>query len=109
MQIKLEQAEIVTALKQYIAQQGFNLTGKTVDISFTAGRNPAGLSADVKIEDSPEIPGVSELEAERPSLSVVKVAETVIAEAKAETKADEPDVGKTDEGEGKKTTTSLFG
>lgn len=116
MQIKLEQGEIVTALKQYIAQQGFNLTGKSVDISFTAGRNPAGLSADVKIEDV-EIPGVAQLEAERPTLSVVKAAQEVIAEAKGEphveehTAEDTPpfDGGTKVEGEPKKTTTSLFG
>ena len=51
MQIQLRQIEIVEALKQYIARQGINLKGKTVDISFTAGRKDAGLSADISIED----------------------------------------------------------
>ena len=51
MQIQLRQSEIVEALKQYIARQGINLKGKTVDISFTAGRKDAGLSADISIED----------------------------------------------------------
>ena len=52
MQINLKQAEIITALKQYITNQGISLVGKTVDISFTAGRKEAGLSADIAIEDS---------------------------------------------------------
>lgn len=118
MQIKLEQGEIVTALKQYIAQQGFNLTGKSVDISFTAGRNPAGLTADVKIEDV-EIPGVAQLDAERPTLAVVQTLTPVDGpkvEAKFEDpKAEDPpfDGGTKVEaestGEVKKTTTSLFG
>jgi hypothetical protein len=52
MQIQLRQTEIVEALKQYIAKQGISLKGKTVEISFTAGRKDAGLSADISIEDS---------------------------------------------------------
>ena len=52
MQVNLKQAEIITALKQYITNQGISLVGKTVDISFTAGRKEAGLSAEISIEDS---------------------------------------------------------
>jgi len=52
MQIQLKQAEIVSALKQYITSQGINLQGKTVDISFTAGRGTSGLTADLIIEDA---------------------------------------------------------
>ena len=52
MQINLKQSEIITALKQYITHQGISLVGKTVDISFTAGRKEAGLSAEISIEDS---------------------------------------------------------
>lgn len=51
MQINLKQLEIATALKMYIAQQGINLTGKTVEIVFTSGRKDNGLSAEITIED----------------------------------------------------------
>ena len=74
MQIQLKQTEIVEALKQYIAKQGFNLFNKSVDIAFTAGRKDAGLIADIAIEDIqlPELQGELELEeAQRPALSVV--------------------------------------
>lgn len=69
MQIQLKQAEIVDALKQYITKQGFNLAGKTVDISFTAGRKETGLTADVSIEET-DFPRISE-EDIRPVLSLV--------------------------------------
>ena len=59
MQIQLKQAEIVTALKQYIAAQGINLSGKGVSISFTAGRKEAGIVAELIIEDG-EIPGYTD-------------------------------------------------
>jgi len=59
MQIQLKQTEIVTALKQYIHNQGINLTGKEVTIAFTAGRKESGISAELTIEDS-SIPGFSE-------------------------------------------------
>lgn len=73
MQIQLKQPEIVSALKQFISSQGISLLGKNVDISFTAGRKEAGLSADISIEDA-EIPGVhlGETESTKPTLSVVK-------------------------------------
>ena len=52
MQIQLKQSEIISAIKQYVGAQGINLSGKTVDISFTAGRKEGGLTADVVIEES---------------------------------------------------------
>lgn len=52
MQIQLKQAEIITALKGYISSQGINLNGKSVDITFTAGRKEGGLTADLVIEDA---------------------------------------------------------
>ena len=52
MKIYLEQVEIVQALQQYISEQGINLTGKQVDVSFTAGRKDAGLTAAVDIPDA---------------------------------------------------------
>lgn len=56
MQINLKQTEITEALRQYVTQQGINLTGKTVDIAFTAGRKEGGLSAEITIEEQ-DIPG----------------------------------------------------
>lgn len=74
MQIQFKQAEIEAALKQYIIDQGINLDGKAVGISFTAGRNPAGIVADVSIEAA-HIPGFSDSavadDAAKPALSVV--------------------------------------
>jgi hypothetical protein len=58
MQINLKQSEITDALRQYVTQQGINLTGKTVDIAFTAGRKEGGLSAEITIDDQ-DIPGYS--------------------------------------------------
>lgn len=52
MQIQLKQAEIEAALRQYISQHGINLTGKTVEITFTSGRKDNGLSAELIIEDA---------------------------------------------------------
>lgn len=63
MQIQLKQAEIVIALKQYIAAQGINLVGKDVSISFTAGRKEAGIVADLVIEDG-AIPGFSDADSD---------------------------------------------
>lgn len=51
MLITLKQREIEAALRQYVATNGINLAGKTVDIAFTAGRKESGLSAEVSIED----------------------------------------------------------
>ena len=90
MQIQLKQTEIIAALKQYINAQGINLNGKTVDISFTAGRKESGITADISIEDTGVIPGFTDAadepaEAEevvKPVLSVVK-SEVVAADAPA--------------------------
>ncbi len=58
MQINLKQTEITEALRQYIGQKGIDLAGKTVDISFIAGRKEGGLTAEINIEDQ-DIPGFS--------------------------------------------------
>lgn len=108
MQINLKQAEIITALKQYITNQGISLVGKTVDISFTAGRKEAGLSADISIEDSglPEFVSSETTEAST-DVVVLKVVhadpvadeEKAVEDAVAEAPAEPPTVK----------TTSLFG
>ena len=52
MRIQLRQTEIEEALQQYIANQGINLTGKVVEIGFTASRSADGLTADVDITNA---------------------------------------------------------
>lgn len=53
MQVILKQRDIEQALKQYIAGQGINIKGKTVNIAFTAGRKETGISAELDIDDIP--------------------------------------------------------
>lgn len=53
MQVQLKQSEIEAALKGYIAQQGINLTNKTITYSFTAGRKDSGISVELEIEEQP--------------------------------------------------------
>lgn len=55
MRIQLRQIEIEEALQQYIANQGINLTGKVVEIGFTASRSADGLTADVDITNATDI------------------------------------------------------
>ena len=56
MQITLKQKEIKAALHMYLAAIGVALAGKAVEITFTAGRKEAGLSADVSIEEGGTTP-----------------------------------------------------
>lgn len=93
MQIQFKQTEIIAALKGYIVSQGINLNGKSVDISFTAGRKEGGLIADVTIEDaaSTAVPPTPIARA------VVQEAPIREAESVASNEAEEPK------------TTSLFG
>lgn len=51
MLITLKQHEIVAALRLYVATNGINLSGKSLDVAFTAGRKESGLTAEVSIED----------------------------------------------------------
>lgn len=51
MQIIIKQRDIEQAIRGYIAAQGINLAGKSVEINFTAGRKEAGLTAEIDIED----------------------------------------------------------
>ena len=55
MRIQLRQTEIEEALQQYIANQGINLSGKVVEIGFTASRSADGLTADVDITNATDI------------------------------------------------------
>ena len=110
MQIQLKQTEIIAALKQYIGTQGINLSGKTVDISFTAGRKEAGTTADISIEDTGDIPGFTDatdtadavaVATAKPALSVVSSAPEASAEGEEVRPAQETAAAE-------KVTTSLF-
>lgn len=80
MQINLKQTEITQALRQYVTQQGIDLTDKTVDISFIAGRKEGGLTAEINIEDQ-DIPGFSGNVVQPVQLSLVGTAESEIVAA----------------------------
>lgn len=54
MEINLKQNEIEAALRQYVASQGFSLSGRDVSITFTSGRTANGLTALVDIGDAVE-------------------------------------------------------
>lgn len=110
MQIQLKQTEIIAALKQYITGQGISLSGKSVDISFTAGRKEAGITADISIEDAGVIPGFEDAQDEtaKPVLTVVPTPpETKAAEEEEASAVQEPPFA-TDEPAVPKTPTSLF-
>lgn len=51
MIINLKQPEIVVAITDYIREQGINLVGKKVSLTFTAGRKDTGVSVEIDIED----------------------------------------------------------
>lgn len=52
MLIQLRQSEIEDAVKMYVTAQGINLTGKKIDMNFTAGRGSAGITVDIDIADA---------------------------------------------------------
>ena len=108
MQIQLKQAEIITALKQYISQQGIDLASKNVEMAFTAGRKDSGLSVVIVIEELgfQEFlkQDFSEDEPGKPELTVV-VKDTT---AKKELATDEDPVAMTDPEMPAAKTTSLF-
>lgn len=110
MQIQLKQSEIIAALKQYITGQGISLSGKSVDISFTAGRKEAGITADISIEDAGQsIPGFDDAqdEAAKPVLTVVPTPPETRAAEEPAPAVEEPPFA-TDEPAVAKTPTSLF-
>lgn len=89
MQINLKQAEIVLALRAYVVAQGINLTGKDVEISFTAGRRESGISADITIEDA-VIPGYTNaVSDEAPEVSAHVVTLAAVPTAPAVVEADD--------------------
>lgn len=64
MDITLNQKEIETAIKEFIGNEGINISNKLVEISLTAGRSPNGHSASVTIMPNPgtEEEAVAELD-----------------------------------------------
>jgi len=110
MQIQLKQTEIIAALKQYITTQGISLSGKSVDISFTAGRKESGITADISIEDVGQpIPGFEDSvdDSVKPVLTVVPTPPGTKAAEEEAPAVEEPPFA-TDEVAVAKTPTSLF-
>ena len=105
MQINLKQPEITEALRQYIAQKGIALRGKTVDIAFTAGRKEGGLTAEINIEDQ-DIPGFS-TNADPVQLALVPAGVVAAIDAAAEALA-EPEPVVQEESPVEQKTVSLF-
>jgi len=52
LKIDLNQSEIETALVAYIADQGIDLTGKSIEVSLVAGRGVNGHSASIEISNA---------------------------------------------------------
>ena len=95
MRIQLRQIEIEEALQQYISNQGINLTGKVVEIGFTASRSADGLTADVDITNATDsakpaqaIPRAVNTEAQ---VAEQPAAQAEEASAQEEQPGDEPD------------------
>jgi len=76
MQIILKQESIEQALKQFIASQGINLSGKVVTVDFTAGRKGSGISAELIIEEDV---GQQPSESTKVSLAVVTNSQATTA------------------------------
>jgi hypothetical protein len=90
MQIQLRQAEIVAAITQYVARQGISLTGKSVDVAFTNGRNPAGLVADISIEEVVAAPAVEAAAPVAPAPTLVYPMAGIVGHVEGVTEKAEP-------------------
>jgi FlaG/FlaF family flagellin (archaellin) len=51
VKINLNQDELETAVLNYIASEGIDLSDKAVTVDFTAGRGEKGISVDVEINE----------------------------------------------------------
>lgn len=117
MQITLKQAEITEALKIYVQRQGLSLTGKSIEVNFTASRGDTGLIATLGIEDIgiPEMQQTSLDYAEaRSALRVIadSLPQTAVQTVAAEHPQPQPDQRVSDPEpapEEKRTKGSLFG
>lgn len=106
MQINLRQPEIEKALRDYIREQGINLYGKEVFISFTAGRKDTGLSAELNIEDI-DVPPPSDSNAEIALDTAQAKVKALVPEV--EEVLESPDLIEKVEATDTPKTTSLFG
>lgn len=68
MQVSLKESELNVAVRQYLANQGINLTNKDVSIDFSATRGADGIKATIDIVDS-DMPSLTPNV--RPNLAVV--------------------------------------
>ena len=113
MQVILKQRDIEQALKQYIAGQGINLKGKTVNIAFTAGRKETGISAELDIDDiSGYIPAAEDLTKDPEVLDqepVLTAAEPEAQTTAASEAAEEAESPFAESGEPEAKPVSLFG
>ena len=77
MQVQLNQSEIEVAVTNYIGNVGINTQGKDISISFTAGRKETGISAEITIGNSSEVPKLNfpADEPKEPTLRLVKEPE----------------------------------
>lgn len=102
MNIQLNQAEIVSAIRQYVEQQGISMRNKTLEVDFTSGRKENGLTASLTITEA-----VGTLPPAGPVPRATPFAEATATDAPVETPADVV-VEETAE-EAKPVTASLFG
>lgn len=91
MRITLNQAQIEQGLRLFIASQGFNTEGKTIEIDLKATRGPEGYTADINIPDASggtatAVPAAKPLQIEKK----VAAAKAEEPEAKEVTAAEEP-------------------
>lgn len=108
MQIIFKQTDIINALKLYVTSQGIALAGKSVDVSFTAGRGQTGISAELTIEDAPTQVGLATaviMEAKTPAASLTDPQ--VAADPEVEEPAPEPEPAQ--EAPSTTSSSSLFG
>lgn len=80
MQINFKQVEIEDALKAYVAQQGINISGKVVEVTFISGRKNNGLTAELNIQDAAIT--------DRRHVSLTKEVQTPVAEKAVESVPD---------------------
>lgn len=111
MKLQLDQAEIETAVRDYVANQGIKIEGKTTTVKFSMTRGEAGLVADLTIDEAPvqaqtkvttrapranTVGAAIESQPTKAAASVNKLP-TTAADALAQAKAD-ADAAKTKEG-----------
>jgi hypothetical protein len=109
MIINLKQYEIEAALKAYVVAQGINLSQKSINISFTAGRKESGITAEVTIDDV-MIPGYTDAVSDTPLATVIQLQSAAVEETKEVTNETVVEAEANDDnGNPPEPTKSLFG